>query len=113
MRPEIISEKGITLSEAKADLTRIKARDKELSFRSTKTEEYLNQFAPLEEKKARELSKKIESLNIPRLKDTHICKIIDVMPTTLIELKAVLQGYTITIKDENLKKVIEILQEAS
>lgn len=113
MRPEIITETGITLSEAKADLARIKTRDKELSFRATKTEEYLNQFAPLEEKKARELTKKIESLTIPRLKDTHICKIVDVMPNTLIEIKAVLQGYTITVKDENLKKILDLLQEAS
>lgn len=111
MRPEIISEKAITLSEAKADLARIRAREKELNFRATKTEEYLNQFAPLEEKKAKEIYKKIEGLNIPRIKDTHICKIIDVLPKTLPEIKATLQAYILTIKDDNLKKILEILAE--
>lgn len=113
MRPEIISEKSITISEARADLARIKAREGELSFRSTKTEEYLNQFATLEEKKARDIQKKVEALNIPRIKESHICKIIDVMPANLIDLKAALQGYTLTIKDENLKKILEIIEKES
>ena len=112
MRPEIIGEKPVTLSEAKSDLSFIKARDGELSFRSTKTEEYLAQFAPIEEKKAQELFKKIDALHVPRLKDSHICKIIDVTPVNLTEIKAILQGYTLTIKDENLKKILEVLNEA-
>lgn len=109
MRPEIIKETPVTIAEAKADLERVKKRDSELTFRAAKAEEYLSQFAAIEEKKAKEIYKKIEALNIPRLKDAHICKIIDIMPANINELRAVLQGLPITIKDDNLKKVIGVL----
>lgn len=111
MRPEIIKETPVTLAEAKGDLTRIKKRDGELTFRGNKTEEYLEQFAAVEEKKAKEIYKKIEALEIPRLKEAHICKMIDIMPTTVNELKAILQGQPVTIKEENLKKIVEALSE--
>ena len=113
MRPEIHKETPMTIAEAKHELDRIKTRDKELTFRGSKTEEYLSQFAIVEAKKAKDLYKKIEALDIPRLKDVHICKLIDVMPQNLNEVKATLQGYTITIKDENLKKILDVLAEAA
>jgi len=49
----------------------------------------------------------LEDLKIPRLKDTHITKIIDILPTTLEDLKAVLQGYSLTVNNENLNKIVE------
>ncbi|MEK6960401.1 MAG: hypothetical protein AABX47_04460 [Nanoarchaeota archaeon] len=109
MRPEIIKETPVSLPEAKGDLERIKRRDGELTFRGTKTEEYLAQFAAVDEKKAKDLYKKIEALDIPRLKEAHICKMIDVMPTNINDLKSILQGQPVTIKDENLKKILDVL----
>lgn len=109
MRPEIIKETPVMISEANADLARVKKRDGELSFRAAKTEEYLQQFSVHDEKKAKEIFKKIQALDIPRLKESHICKIIDVNPTNLNDLKLILQGQMITVKDDNLKKVLEVL----
>ena len=61
VKPELIEEKPITIVELKQELTAIKKRDKELGFRSNKTEEYLSQFVELDTKKADELRKKLES----------------------------------------------------
>jgi DNA-directed RNA polymerase subunit F len=108
---EIISEKPITMSELKQELEKIKKRDKELNFRATRTEEYLQHFETTD--KVEELFKKLESLKIPRLKAIHIIKIIDLMPQTVEELKVILQGYPITVNNDNLKKIADVTSEAN
>lgn len=106
---QLISETPINIYHLKKELEKIKKRDNELNFRANKTEEYLNQIATL--KNADELFDKIQHLNIPRLKDQHIHKIIDIAPTTVNELKVALQGYTITISNESMKKIVETINE--
>ena len=108
---QIISETPINIYQLKKELERIKKRDNELNFRANKTEEHLNQIATL--KNAEELFDKIMQLDIPRLREQHINKIIDVAPTTLNELKVVLQGYTITLNNESMKKIVDTINEFS
>ena len=97
---QIISEAPINSYQLKKELEKIKKRDGELNFRANKTEEYLNQIADI--KNADELHDKLVKLNIPRLKEQHIHKILDVGPTTVNELKVVLQGYTVTINIDSI-----------
>lgn len=111
VHPNIVEEKPITLVELKEELTKIKKRDKELNFRSNKTYDYLQVFVNLTPAKAEELEKKLEKQDIPRLKDVHIKKIIDLLPQTLEDLKVILQGYTITVNNDNLKKIVQIVNE--
>ena len=106
---QIISEAPMNIHELKKELERIKKRDSELNFRANKTEEYLNQVAV--HKNSDELFDKIMKLSIPRLKELHVNKIIDIAPTTLNELKVVLQGYTITINNESMKKIVDTINE--
>ena len=109
--PEIISETPISMAELKDELGNIKKRDKELNFRASKVEEYLNQFVHIKGNQCKEIYEKIVKLQIPRLKDQHIYKIVDIMPATVDELKTVLQGYTITVNNENMKKIVDIINE--
>jgi len=106
---QIVSETPIGLYNLKKELERIKKRDGELNFRANKTEEYLNQIGVL--KNADELFDKLAKLNIPRLKESHIHKIVDIMPTTVSDLKVVLQGYTITLNNESMKKIVDTVSE--
>lgn len=106
---QIISETPINIYQLKKELERIRKRDNELNFRANKTEEYLNQTTTF--KNAEELFDKIMHLNIPRLREQHIHKIIDIVPTTLNELKVVLQGYTITLNNESIKKIVDTINE--
>ncbi|MBW2992832.1 hypothetical protein KY345_06475 [Candidatus Woesearchaeota archaeon] len=104
---EVLKEEPITMAAMKEELEKIKKRDGELNFRATKTEEYLQQFSL--PGKSEELVKKIQGLKIPRLKDFHIVKIVDLMPKSVEEMKGVLQGYTLTVTQENMKKVINAI----
>lgn len=107
MAVKVISETPITMAELKEDLKKIKERDKELNFRANKTEEYLNMFSILEPEKAKELKEKVKKLEVPRLKEEHITKIVDMLPASPEEVKLILQGYTITVNQENLKKIAD------
>jgi DNA-directed RNA polymerase subunit F len=106
----VLNESPVTMSELHAELEKIKKRDKDLNFRGNKTEEYLSHFAQLDDKKARELCAKLEGLKVPRLKDIHITKIIDLLPATPDEVKLVLQGYTVTVNQDNLKRIAKTVE---
>ena len=109
---EILDEIPITTVEMKEELETINKRDKELNIRASKTVEYLNQFAKIKGNEAKELYEKIEKLKIPRLKEQHIKKIIDIMPKKVDDLKVVLQGYTLTINNENIKKIVGVITKS-
>lgn len=111
MAIKIISEKPITIVELKEELERIKKRDKELNFRANKTDEYLNQFAKIKPKDVKEIAKKIEALKITRLKEDHIVKIIDLMPSAAEDLKSILQSYSLALSNDNLNKIVDIVKE--
>ena len=106
---QIISENPISIYHLKKELERIRKRDNELNFRANKTEEYLIQIATL--KNHDELFDKLMKLNIPRLKEQHVQKIIDIMPTSINDLKVVVQGYTITLNNESMKKIVDTVNE--
>lgn len=109
--PIIVEETPISMAEMKNELARIRRRDKELNFRSNRTDDYLKQFTLVDAKTATEISEKMQALDIPRLKELHIKKIIDIMPATAEEVKAVLEAYPITINNENTKKIAKLVSE--
>ena len=106
---QIVSEAPINMYVLKKELEKIRKRDNELNFRANRTEEYLHQITTL--KNAEELFNKLLQLNIPRLKEQHIHKIIDLTPTTVNDLKIALQGYTITLNNESMKKIVDTINE--
>jgi len=106
---QIVSETPMNMYQLKKELEKIKKRDNELNFRVNRTEEYLQQVLTL--KNADELFDKLMKLNIPRLKEQHVHKIIDIAPTTMNELKVILQSYTITVNNDAMKKIVDTLTD--
>lgn len=107
---KLIQEAPISLQEIKEKLHEIESRDKGLSFRANKVKDYLNKVVRLDKKVASELKQKLLSLDIPRLKDRQIIKIIDILPEDLEELRAVFTGEVTTITQENMEKIIEAVK---
>ena len=108
---EVVEKKAVNMASLKEELADIKKRDGELSFRGQKTEEYLAEFHLLKAKKAEELFSKINDLGVPRLKDSHINKVVDTLPTSVPELKVILQGYAVPVTNDNMKKIVDIVAE--
>ena len=65
----------------------------------------------LDPKKANDLYKALEDLQIPRLKDSHLKKMVDILPKTLKEVKVVLQAYTLTVSNENMQKIADVVAQ--
>ena len=107
---KLIQETPISLSEIKEKLHEIESKDKELSFRANKVKDYLNKLVKLDKKTTSELKQKLLSLDIPRLKDRQIIKIIDVLPEDIEELRAVFTGEVTTITQENMEKIVEAVK---
>jgi DNA-directed RNA polymerase subunit F len=110
-KPKIIQETEIPMYEVKREIESIKKRDKELNFRAQKTDEFLNTFVTLKESDLEELSEKLKKLNIPRLRDAQIFKIVDILPASVDDVKLILQGYTITVSQENMKKIADTVKK--
>lgn len=110
-KPEIVGKEPMSLAELKNVLSNIHKRDGEPNFRVGKTIDYLNHFKPLSKTAAAELAKKLVDADIPRLKDEHIVKIVDLLPANVEEVKVILQGYALTVTKENMTKIVSVVKE--
>lgn len=104
---EIINETPLSMQELRGKLDKIKKRDKDLNPRSIKTYDYINKFAKKDTKKLKE---NLGKLSILRLKDKHINKIVDILPKDIDELKLILLGENLTLKQEDLTKIVETIK---
>src|SRR3989344_5713386 len=106
---ELIEESPMSLVEVKERLAEIKKRDKELDARALKVEEYVHKFA--NEKKTKDLADKLKKLDVSRLKDRNIKKIVDIMPQDSDSLKSLFTGDNLTLKQEDLQKIISVIHD--
>ena len=111
MKGKLIGEKPMNIVEVKEELERISARDKGLNFRAQKTLDYIQPINKLSVKQAKELCSLLEKLGINRIKEVHINKLIDVLPVTEEDVNCVLQGYTLNLKKDDMKKIAEAIKE--
>ncbi|MBS3163700.1 hypothetical protein J4427_03370 [Candidatus Woesearchaeota archaeon] len=102
---KVLEEKPLTLSEVKTRLE----DNKEPIPKGIKTLTYLKSIPLTKEKKAQELKEKINGLGLSRLKERYIVKLIDIMPMDIDSLRAIL-SQDITLKQEDLQKILEILK---
>ncbi len=110
-KPEILEKTPTNIVEVKAALEKIKEKEPELNFRAAKTEEYAQDFAKISLKQSRELLAKLQALEIPRIRDAHFHKLIDIMPVSDKHVKIVLASYNVTPTAENCKKLAETIAE--
>lgn len=108
---EIVNESPLTLVELRDKIEIIKKKSKELNFRANKTNDYLGSFAKDKGDKIIKIKKKLQELDIVRLKDKQITKIIDFMPIDAEQLKVILSTETLSLKQEDLQKILECLKQ--
>jgi DNA-directed RNA polymerase subunit F len=104
---EIIKETPLSMPEMKEKIEELKKRDKDLNFRAKKVEEYLNQVSKI--KNYKDFKKELESLDIPRLKEKHIALIMNICPKDEDSLKTILSSENLTLKKEDMTKIIEVV----
>jgi DNA-directed RNA polymerase subunit F len=110
---QVIEKIPMNVVQVKEALEKIKGSEEglELNFRAAKTMEYAEDFAKIKPKAAKELLEAIQALEVPRLKDMHIHKIIDLMPQSEKSVKVILGSYHLTVTGENVKKIADLVVE--
>ncbi len=106
---EIISQKSLDALEMKKGLDEMKKRDKELNFRAKKVDEYIGIIT--KSKKPSEIRKELGELGITRLGDHNITTIMNIMPTDMDSLKTTLSGENLTLKEDDLKKILDTVKK--
>src|SRR3989338_2721308 len=108
---EVINEKPIAMVELKSKLDGIEKRDGSLNFRAKKAKDYLDQFATMKISDANNIRERLNALGIPRLRERHVDKIIDINPKDIESLKIILSGETLTLKQDELAKIFDAIKE--
>ncbi len=102
---EVIEQKPVTIAELKGLVENVKKEEQ--NFRMQKVSEYINGIAARKEQK--EIYKKLEGLEISKLRDRHIVKIIDLMPDNADSLKAIFAGEVTSLKQDEIQKILEAI----
>jgi|TARA_Y100000310_G_C20174832_1_gene575343 DNA-directed RNA polymerase subunit F len=107
---EIIKEYPLTYPEVAEKLKKIKSELGELEFRAKKAEEFLEIFGK-EEKEVKLQKEKLNELKIQRLKGKQITQLVNISPTDEDSIKSILATDNITLKQEDIKKIVDCLKQ--
>ena len=104
---DIVEQKPIAMVELKIKLDQMKKDKGELNFRAERVYAYLLEF--MTKKKTDGIYQKLSALDIIKLRDRHIVKILDVMPEDAESVKILFSGETTSLKQEEIQKIVEIV----
>lgn len=107
MLGEIIERQEITVAEVRTELRKLTGKNLE----QKNAYDYVSKFAKLDKNQAKSLKADLEEAGIPRIKDSHINKLADLMPHTTDELKAIFQKEELALGKEDMSKILEILKK--
>lgn len=107
----IISEEPVSLSEAYDAIEKKTKGDVELTYREEKSLEYLKKFKKVSLENFEKAKEEIIALDIPRLEEEHIIKIIDIMPNSGTELRSIVSNSGTVLVDESVTKILEVLSK--
>ena len=102
---DIVEKKPVTIVEAKMILKELKKKN----FEQNAAYEYSAKFSKLTQKKGEKLLEELAQAGIPRIKDRHLAKLVDVMPETAEEVRAVFSKEDIPMNKKDTDKILEVL----
>ncbi len=104
---QTVSEKPVSVSEVKKILEDRKERG-ELTYEQKVTLEYAQEFGKTGPRKLKEALEKLADMGID---EKVAVRIADVKPTTKEELKLIFEKTRLGLKDEQVKKILDIAAE--
>lgn len=101
----------VSLAEVKTTLKKISKDREELLYEQKTALEHANKFSKLTVKKTEELIKELKKLEF--IQEIHAYKIADILPKTDDDLKSIFAKERISVKDNDLKIIIDIVEKYS
>jgi DNA-directed RNA polymerase subunit F len=83
--------------------------ERESTYRENRIKEYLNKTVKLSADDIKSAKEEIEQLQIPRLDENHIIKILEILPKNGTELRAIVSHSGTVLVDESVTKIMDVL----
>lgn len=107
---EIINQKPIHSSKVQEEITS-RTQDRDLTYREEKTQEYLKDFNKLSRKEFEEAYNELLSLEIPRVEEFQLIKILEIMPKNGTELRAIISHGGVVVVDETVTQILNVVKK--
>jgi DNA-directed RNA polymerase subunit F len=107
---ELISTEVVSNADAK-EIIESKEDERELTYREEKVKDYFKYFQQLNKKDFEKAKKELMDLNIPRLDEEYIIKILDIMPVNGTQLRAIVSHSGTVLVDDSVKKILEVIKK--
>ncbi|MBU0762369.1 MAG: RNA polymerase Rpb4 family protein [Candidatus Altiarchaeota archaeon] len=111
---DVKDSKPVTLTEVQ---TILKAKEKqyskadvELRFEQRRSLEHAQKFAKVSVKDAKDMAKKLAELGL-ELNDERIVKIVDELPSSVDDIRAIFAKERFKYGEEELKKIVDIVDQ--
>ena len=104
---EIVEEKFLSLAEVVSMLEKIE----EPTEKQKKSLKHAKTFSKLKKEDSENLRKELEDMELRKLKDKHIAKIINLLPGDIEGLKFVLEDSLTAFTDEELQKILDVVMK--
>ncbi len=85
-------------------------KDRELTYREERIRDHLKKTLKLTKTKFAEAKKKLVALEIARLEEEHIVKILEIMPQNGTELRAIVSNTGTVLVDESVTQILDVLK---
>jgi len=110
---KVISTQEISNSEAFDIISKkeSESENSELTYREEKSLDYLKKFSKLTKENFEKAKEELLALEIPRLEEMHINKILDLMPINGTQIRAIVSTSGTVLVDENITKLIDVLNK--
>ena len=103
------NKKYLTISEVKNILKKIEKDRNEISYEQRIALDHANKFAKLPTQKIKELIKELMKLDY--IEESHVYKLIDLLPNTNEDIKTIFAKERINLNDEKINKILNIINK--
>ena len=104
----VINTEPVGMPEAKRIMSAIEA-DRELTYEQKLALEHLNKFTNLEPAKAKKLLEEVSE--VLRMSDETKIQILNLLPKTPDELRMIFTRENFSLKENEIKKILEIIKK--
>ena len=99
----------LTLAEVKEELSKRKSEDENERIESTLT--YAKKFSKIKPEKVKDIKKELQGLDLMKLKERFIIKIIDILPEDSEDLKKIFVGEDVSLDQNEIDKILGIIKK--
>lgn len=109
---EVINQKPIHSSNVYEEIVS-KSQNREQTYREEKILDYLKKTNKLSKTNFELAFKELVALEIPRIEEKHLVKILEIMPKNGTELRAIISHGGVVVVDDVVTQILDVIKKYS